>query len=89
MFRKYELNDTSKEAKAERRNNANIIKYVILAVLLILLTQPIYYTYLYWVSGTISFAVIFLLVFELLLWSWCIYKVWKFDFSREEDREDG
>lgn len=84
----YDKDDNSPEAKRERRGRANAIKYALLFGLLILLFQPIYTIIMIGLSVFNNIFLTTFLISLILFWSWCIYKVWKFDFVRDEDKEN-
>lgn len=86
MFSNYDIDDTSSEAKKDRREKAKMLKIVIIFFCFVLLAQQVGYFFFYYNVLT-PYLVLMLSVFSSL-WIWCIYNLWNTDFSRKEDRED-
>jgi len=80
---RYDIDDMSREAKEERNTKSQILKYVIITGFLVLLSQPIYLTYIYW--GNIPSNMCILLSCLMTLWGWCIYKVFNVEFRHKKD----
>lgn len=86
MFFNSNLNDSSPEAKADRRKVSMALKISIILGLFALLLQQVLYIIILWDKLFTSWVSLF--IFGLIfLWSWCIYKMWKIDLTRE-DKED-